>query len=144
CFTSLSTIETICASSRTMRSSTSRCFIAASRPRIVSSRGASLARIAVFMSSVIRSLRLIVRSLARLRSDEARGGRASIPVVAGWNLEQLFRQLHAADALEVALYSGGLLALALGGGLFVELARTQIGQQTELFDGALETAQGDV
>src|SRR5437764_14481604 len=55
--------------------------------------------------------------------------------------EQAFRQLHAADALEVALDRSGLLALALGGGLFVELAGTKIGQQAEFLDGALEAAQ---
>src|SRR5205814_3770555 len=54
---------------------------------------------------------------------------------------QALRQLHAADALEVALDGCRLLALALGGGLFVELAGTQIGQQAEFLDGALEAAQ---
>jgi len=44
----------------------------------------------------------------------------------------------------VALHGGCLLALALGGRLFVELAGAQVGQQAELFDGALEAAQGDV
>jgi hypothetical protein len=44
----------------------------------------------------------------------------------------------------VALDGRGLLALALGGRLFVELAGTQIGQQAELFDSALEAAQRDV
>ena len=53
-------------------------------------------------------------------------------------------QLHAADALEVALHRGRLLALALGSGLLVELARTQIGEQAELLDRALEAAQGHV
>src|SRR5206468_2759257 len=54
---------------------------------------------------------------------------------------QALGQLHAADALEVAFDGCRLLALALGGGLFVELAGTQIGQQAEFFDGALEAAQ---
>jgi hypothetical protein len=44
----------------------------------------------------------------------------------------------------VALDGGGLLALALGGGLFVELAGAQVGQQAQLLDGALEAAQGNV
>jgi hypothetical protein len=39
-----------------MRSSTSRCFIAARSRRIADRRGASLARIAAFMSSVIFAL----------------------------------------------------------------------------------------
>ena len=50
-------------------------------------------------------------------------------------------QLLATDALVVALHSGGVLALALGRGLLIELARTQFGEQTGLFDGALEAAQ---
>jgi hypothetical protein len=40
----------------------------------------------------------------------------------------------------VALDGGGQLALALGGWLLVELAGTQLGQQTGFFNGALETA----
>jgi DNA-binding transcriptional LysR family regulator len=57
---------------------------------------------------------------------------------------QLFRQLHGANALVVALDGGCLLALALGGGLFVELAGAQVGQQAQFFDGAFEAAQSDV
>src|ERR1700755_2003847 len=59
-------------------------------------------------------------------------------------LVELLGQLHAANALVVALDGCGLLALALGSGLLVELARAQFGQQTQLFDGALEAAQGHV
>ncbi len=40
----------------------------------------------------------------------------------------------------MALHGGGQLALALGGGFLVELARTQFGEQASLFDGALEAA----
>ena len=54
------------------------------------------------------------------------------------------RQLLAADALVMALHGGGTLALALGGGLFVEFARTQFGQKPGLFDGALEAPQGSL
>src|SRR5690606_14469895 len=50
-------------------------------------------------------------------------------------------QLLAADTLVVTLDRGSMLALALCGGLFVELARTQLGQQTDFFDGALEAAK---
>src|SRR6201996_249626 len=57
---------------------------------------------------------------------------------------ELLGQLHAANALVVALDGRGLLALAFGGRLFVELAGAQFGQQTQLFDGALEAAQGHV
>ncbi|MNY79094.1 hypothetical protein D3C86_2195810 [compost metagenome] len=47
-------------SSSTTRSSTSFCFMAASSMRMVPRRSLSLARMAVFMSSVICSLRLMV------------------------------------------------------------------------------------
>src|SRR5688572_14033133 len=40
----------------------------------------------------------------------------------------------------MALYCGGKLALALGGGLLVVLAGAQLGQKTGLLDGALEAA----
>ena len=58
-------------------------------------------------------------------------------------LEQLGRQLLTADALVVALDGCGQLALALRGGLFVELARAQFGQQPGFLDGAFEAAQRD-
>ena len=54
---------------------------------------------------------------------------------------QARRQLLATDTLVVALYRGSMLALALSGGLFVELARTQLSQETRFFDGAFEAAQ---
>jgi hypothetical protein len=52
--------------------------------------------------------------------------------------EQLLGQLHAAYALEVAFHGRGLFALALGGGLLVELAGTKVGQQAELLDVRLK------
>ncbi len=58
--------------------------------------------------------------------------------------EHLFGQLHAANALVVAFDSGSLFALALGRGFFVKLAGTQVGEQAQFFNGALEAAQGDV
>src|SRR6185369_2158548 len=57
--------------------------------------------------------------------------------------EQLRRELLAAQALVVTLDRGGELALALGGGLFVELASAKLGEQAGFFDRALETAQRD-
>src|SRR5512132_4221409 len=55
---------------------------------------------------------------------------------------QLGRQLLAAKPLVMPFDRGGLLAFAFGGRLFVELARPQLGQESGLFDRALETAQG--
>src|SRR4051794_13418632 len=69
-------------------------------------------------------------------------GRASCAISRG--SVELFRQLHAAHALEVTLHGGSLLALALGGGLLVELAGAQLGEQAQLLDGALEAAQRHV
>ena len=53
----------------------------------------------------------------------------------------LLGQHLAAQPLEVTLDRGRFLALALGGGLFVELARAQLGQQSAFLDRALEAAQ---
>jgi hypothetical protein len=44
----------------------------------------------------------------------------------------------------LALDRGSQLALALGRGLFVELASAQFGQQTDFFDRTLEATQGDI
>src|SRR5881409_2655478 len=85
-----------------MRSSTSRCLIAASASRIAASRSFSPARIALFMSSVMRSLSAMATRFALPGAAHA---------VAGY-------------ALHVALDGGGLLALALLRGLFVELVLT--------------------
>src|SRR5664279_5081969 len=141
-------MATTAASSSTIRSSTSRCLSAASRPRMVRRRGASLARMASFMSSVIRSFRLMVGSRA---APAWAGSETTKPAWRGLRAvtrqrpsEELLRQLHAAHPLEVALDGCGLLALALGRWLLVELARAQIGQEAELLDGALEAAEGNV
>src|SRR5260221_12306753 len=83
------------------------------------------------------------RSLSRRACQTKRGEllRPSSVTASGDASEKLRRQLLAADALVVALYGCRLLALALGGRLFVELARPQFGQQARLFDRALETAK---
>src|SRR5947199_7480134 len=54
---------------------------------------------------------------------------------------QLWRQLLAAQPLVVTFDRGGLLAFALRSRLFVELACPQFGEESGLFDGALEAAQ---
>src|SRR5688572_24756908 len=59
-------------------------------------------------------------------------------------LVQLRRQHLRAHALVAALHGSGMLALALGGGLLVELARAQLGEKSRFLHGALEAAQGDV
>src|SRR5438309_9025626 len=105
-----------------MRSSTSRCLIAASASRIAASRSFSPARIALFMSSVMRSLSAMATRFALPGAAHA---------VAGY-------------ALHVALDGGGLLALALLRGLFVELAPTQLGENAGLLAGSLETPQGGI
>src|SRR5581483_4658401 len=102
------------ASASSTRSSTSFCLIAAVRRRSVDRRALSLARIAVFTSSLICCLRGM--------------------------LIQLLRQHLAAQALVVALHRRGELALALRGRLLVVLARAQLGQKTGLLHRALEAA----
>src|SRR4030095_15287937 len=56
-------------------------------------------------------------------------------------LEELGRQLLAAQALVMALHCGGELALPLGGRLFVELPGAKLGEKAGLLDGALEAAE---
>src|SRR5665213_599402 len=159
CLIILSMIATTSASESSTRSSTSRCFSAASSSRMVDSRAVSRARIAAFMSSVMRCLSGLIggnqesevrqcwwRVAARLGGAWAKQkGRIASPLgrsTTRSGSEQLGRQLLAADAFVVALDRGGFLALALGGGLFVELARAQFRQQAGLFDRALEAAKG--
>src|SRR3984893_9401022 len=122
CLIILSRTASTWPSSSVMRSSTSRCLIAASARRIAASRSFSPARIALFMSSVMRSL-----SAMAMRPHLAGAAHA----VAG-------------HALHVALDGGGLLALALLRGLFVELAPTQLGENAGLLAGAFETPQGGI
>ena len=57
------------------------------------------------------------------------------------NLVHLRRQLHAANALVVALAGSGVFTFALGGWFFVGLTGAQLGEEAGFFDGALEAAQ---
>ena len=52
-------------------------------------------------------------------------------------------QLHAAQALVLALYGGRPLALTHRGGLLIEFFSAQIGEKAKLLDGALEAAKCD-
>src|SRR5205823_12079957 len=114
CLIIFSITPTTAASSSSMRSSTSRCLMAARIRRIADSRAASLARMAAFMSSVICCLRGM--------------------------LVELLRQHLAAQTLVMALHGSGELALAFGGRLLVVLAGAQLGEKAGLLDGALEAA----
>ena len=60
------------------------------------------------------------------------------------DLVHFWRQHLRAKALVAALHGSCMLALALCGGLLIELARTQIGEQARLFNGTFEAAQCDV
>src|SRR5690606_1871763 len=165
CLISLSSVATMAASSSSMRSSTSRCLMAACNRRMVPRRWLSLARMAAFTSSVMRLLRFMV-FLCGWEALEHKNPAPGVPG-AGWAAApdrarlpcgvvrgraaaaqresvQLLGQLHAAHALVVALDGGRLLALPFGGGLLVELAGAQVGQQAQFFDGALEAAQRHV
>src|SRR5258708_21845626 len=57
------------------------------------------------------------------------------------SLVELGRQHLRAHALVAALHCRGVLALALGRGLLVELARAKLGEKARLFDGALAAAE---
>src|SRR4029077_5658734 len=106
-----------------MRSSTSRCLIAASSRRTVASRSLSPARIAVFMSSGTRAL-----SAMALWCSPLPGAAHAV----------------AGDALHVALDGRRLLALPLLRGLLVELAPAQLGENAGLLARAFETPQGGI
>src|SRR5579863_4585635 len=121
CLIIFSSTASTCVSSSVMRSSTSRCLMAASARRIVASRSFWPARIAVFMSSVMRSFSAM---------SCAGSAGAAHPV--------------ARHPLHVALDGRGLLALALLGGLLVELTAAQFGENAGLLAGALEAAQGGI
>src|SRR5262245_64360277 len=123
CLSIFSSTASTCSSVRLMRSSTSRCLIAACTRRSVASRSFAPARIAVFTSSVIRSLS------AMARREFPLAGRA---------------HAVARDALHVPLDGRGLLARAFLGRLLVELAPPQLGQDAGLLTGALETPQGGI
>src|SRR5688572_270635 len=122
-----------------MRSSTSRCFTAASMRRSAASFSCSRAFIADLISSFSRSRSVI----GNLQSDAASG--ASCPA-RRWeyglaSLVQLGGEHLRAHALVAALHRRGMLALALGGRLLVELAGAELGQEPGLLDGALEAAE---
>src|SRR5579862_5130547 len=121
CLTILSMTLNTWASSSSMRSSTSRCLMAAMTMRMLASLSFSPARMADFMSSWMRALRVIE---------------------GGWR-SRLAGGAHevAGDALNVALHGRGLLALAFLGRLFVELAPPQLRKYTGLLASALEAPQ---
>src|SRR5262245_5224533 len=112
-----------------MRSSTSRCLMAACKRRMTARRSFSPDRIAVFMSSVMRSLS-VIEGLVIRRSGSAR--------------TRTRRVIARAVALEVTLHGGSLLALTLLRRLFVEFAAPKLRQHARFFARALETAQGGI
>src|SRR5512146_907360 len=97
--------------------------MAASARRMVARRSFSPARMALFMSSVMRSLRVMPPPW----TGSAGGAHAL-----------------ARDALHVALDGGRLLAFPLLGRLLVEFAPTQLGENAGLLAGAFETPQGGI
>src|SRR5262245_17683165 len=103
--------------------------------RMVPRRSLSLARIAAFMSSVMRSLSDI---------DVDRDGFVAGLVGAGRTGTAAAAADVAGDALHVALHCRGLLAFPFLRGLLVEFAPPQLGQDSGLFAGALEAPQGGI
>src|ERR1700691_587706 len=139
CLPIFSSTASSCVSSSVMRSSTSRCLTAAMIRRMVPRRSLSPDRIAAFMSSWMRSLRLIGYTLAR-----ATGG-------SGWQAAPLALRSRAGGAREIARYAlhmpldgGGLLAFSFLRGLLVEFAPSQLGEHACLLTRPFETPQGGV
>src|SRR5690606_24418500 len=144
---------TTAASSSSIRSSTSFCWIAALIRRITPSRSFSPAFVAAFMSSV----RVCLRVMGRLSGGAAERRKAGdawacrLP----WKLAWLPRRARdgrsvqalalgdvARGAARLALHGSRGLALALLGRLLVVLALAGLGQAAGLLAGALEAAQG--
>src|SRR5215467_9068617 len=138
-----------CASSSTMRSSTSRCLIAARISRITPRRSLSPPFMAAFMSEVICSFKDIAmtpNANGRHRSRNAgrmfrpNGGPEARPR----SIQALALRHVARDAAQVTLDRSRALALALLGRLFVELALADFGEDAGLLAGALETAKSEL
>src|SRR5688572_4012839 len=125
-----------------MRSSTSRCLTAASMRRSAARRSGSRAFIAVLMSSFNCSRRAM--GISKKKRGERGVGAARREEFGGSSLVELRGKHLRAHALVAALHRGGMLALALGGRLFVELPGAKLGEEAGLLDRALEAAQCDV
>src|SRR3990172_1877020 len=97
--------------------------MAASNMRMAESRASSLARIAAFMSSAMRSFFLVI-DLAANHRRHAHTAHA-----------------HADALLVLAFLGGGGLALAHGGRLFVKLAAAYFSENAGLFARTAKTAQ---
>src|SRR5260370_33640412 len=124
-----------------MRSSTSRCLIAAVIMRITPRRSYSPERIAAFMSSVMRPFRVDTGAASKFesigagRSGSRRAGRSAAALAA---------HVLAGQPLQVALNRSGLLSLSLLGRLLVEFPASKLGEDAGFFTGTLETAQSCV
>src|SRR4051794_3073162 len=83
-----------------------------------------------------------MKATGREERPKTKGANGSPPRDCGAPvLEELGRQLLAAQTLVMTLHRGGKLALPLRSRLFIELARTKLREQAGLFDGALEAAE---
>src|SRR5688572_8411505 len=160
CLTILSRTARTCASSSSMRSSTSFCLIAALTRRITPRRSFSPAFIADFMSSVSWVFRDMAAPGGRvvqrpeMRKAGARGAQPASRVLMRWrsgrtsaadagrSVQALALGDVARGATRLALHRGGGLALAFLRRLLVELALAGLGEDAGLLAGALETAQG--
>src|SRR5690554_6492917 len=155
CLSIFSSTASTAASSSSVRSSTSRCLMAALTRRMVARRSLSPLFIAAFMSSVRRCLRLMAgfrkagkrggaRDYVNFRHTKSRRRRArpASRTARGDSVEALALGHIARDAAQVTLHRCGGLALAFLGRLLIELALAGFGQDTDLFAGALVATQG--
>src|SRR5258706_12323311 len=130
-------------SSSVIRSSTSRCLIAAVIMRISPSRSFSPERIAAFMSSVIRSLRDILTRHHPFGGPLVGGPSRSRRRGAGGCASRAAHVLSG-EALQVAFYRSGLFSLTLLGRLLVEFTSPKLSEDARFFTGTLEATQGGV
>src|SRR5688572_15676037 len=112
-------------SSSAMRSSTSRCLMAAVIMRMVPRRSLSLARIAAFISSVMRSL-----SDIDVGQETGSVGRRGLVGTGRTGAAAAAAADVAGDALHVALHCGRFLAFPFLRRLLVEFAPPQLGQDS--------------
>src|SRR5215469_3143761 len=127
-----------------MRSSTSFCLTAARIRRITASRSLAPDFMDSFMSLVICSFRAMMDYLISRKRNGAFFRRAPCLGSEAGSVQARATGLFARQLLHVALHRGRLLALALLGGLLVELAAPQLGHDTGLLAGALEAPEGGV
>src|SRR5581483_2052982 len=126
CLSILSRTDRACASSRVIRSSISRCLMAARIRRMASSLAFSPARMAAFMSSCTLSL---IRDAVMVRLLQSDGLLSAVFLECGLFAHQFFL---------VAFDGRCFFAFTLPSGFFVKFVAAQIGQNAGFFAEAFK------